>query len=206
MTADFKHFDLIQRLEAHIQETQSIVSFLKGMEVKIPTFESILESKKYIFALTINGKSRKATEAEIEKLNPHDFAIYLNTATEELSISSPVRKPTTQSAKEADIDGVQDILGVMLQYPHLNIGNINIAHFLPHRSNMTPDAFRKAVAKIRYALKRRAPDRSLLLRSDRSHYCVTETGYAWRISMEYGDLCCVNFLPVPGRFRRINRP
>ena len=206
MNTSFKHFDLIQYLEAHIKETQNIVSSLKGAEVKVPTLEPVLVSQKCLFTLTINGKSCKATEAEIQKLNPLDYAVYLNTATGKLSISSDVKKTAVQNIEKTGIEGVQDILGIMLQYPHLNFGNINIAHFLPHRANMTPDAFRKAMSKIRNFFEKIAPDRSFLQRFDRAHYRVTETGFAWRISMQYGELCCVNFLPVPGGFRHRGRP
>ena len=182
------------------------MSFLKNVEVTIPTCGSILEKQKPIFALTINDRSCKATKMEIQKLDLHDFAVYLDVTSGNFSISLPGTYTKTQTVEEAGIDGVQDILGILLEHPHLNFGNVNIGLFLPHRAGMTPDAFRKAMAKIRRALNIRSANISLLLHFDRSHYSISETGHAWRISMEYGSLAFVKFLSNPRKFRGNRRP
>ncbi|MCP4608773.1 MAG: hypothetical protein GY845_08670 [Planctomycetes bacterium] len=162
-------------------------------------------SKKAILALYINGKGRKVSLSEIQNINPNDFAVYLDTTSGTFAFSLPGEQPTIKTVQEAGIDGVQDILGVMLEYPRLNFGNVSIGQLLSHRKGMTPDAFRKAMAKIRYAIQNGNEKGPLLLHFDRSHFSISDSGHAWRISMQHGDLCFIKFLPVPHKFRRKDR-
>lgn len=154
-----------------------------------------------VYALFVNGKGRRATESEVQSLRPEDYTVYLDATRDMLGIHLPGSQPSCRSIQEAGINGVQDILGVMIEHPHLNIGNVNIGSFLPHRAGMTPDAFRKAMANLRYALQQGKRDGPLLLHVERSHYSISESGHAWRISNSQGDLCFVRFLLPSERFR-----
>lgn len=167
---------------------------------------NLLLLHKAIFAVYINGKGRVAHEHEVQSLNPKQYALYLNLTSGILVHHLPGGEFQIITLQEAGIEGVQDILGVMLQYPHLNFGNVNIGLFLPHRAEMTPDAFRKAMAKIRYAIQGGSKDGPLLLHFDRSHFTISDSGHAWRISIDAGDLCFIKFLSLPKRFRRQRRP
>ena len=135
-------------------------------------------------------------------MNPKDYAIYLDVTTGILSFRTADQQARTQTVQEAGISGVEDILGVMIAKPNLNFGNTSIGLFLHHRTKMSPDAFRKAMAKIRNAIQNGDERGPLLLRFERSHYSVSESGFAWRISKDLGDLCFIKFLPLPARFRR----
>ena len=166
-----------------------------------PEARKQLSSKTPIFSCFTNGKSRLISAGDIELIKPEDYSLLLNAASGVIGVNLPRQEPRIQTVQEAGIDGVQDILGVMMEYPHLNFGNVSVGAFLRHRQDMTPDAFRKAIAKIRYAVQNGSDNGPLLLHFDRSHYTVSDSGHAWRISMEQGDLCFIRFLHPSERFR-----
>jgi hypothetical protein len=172
-----------------------------GTNCTQPEVQERLAPKTAIFAHFINGKGRSASPADIELIKPDDYSLYLNVASGMIGLNLPGKELQIQTVQEAGIDGVQDIFGAMIEYPHLNFGNVSIGWILPHRQGMTPDAFRKAMAKIRYAVQNGNGNGPLLLHFDRSHYSVTDSGHAWRISMEHGDLCFIRFLLPSERFR-----
>jgi len=158
-----------------------------------------------VYLLSINGKRRKATESEIRSIDGKHFAVYLDVTTGVLASHLPGKEAKVVTIEKAGLSGVEDILGVLLEYPHLNFGNVNISLYLPPRAGMTPDAFRKAMARIRNGVQGGDEDGPLLLRINRSHFCISDSGFAWRMSKEAGDLCVIRFLLQPERFRRKRR-
>jgi hypothetical protein len=207
MSIDPTQHDLLETLKGHLSGAIDTLSLIQDTHetTSTKTPGEVLLFEKPIYALFINGKSRKASEAEVQTINPENYALYLNVTSGLLGIHLPSQASQLQTVQQAGIDGVQDILGVMLENPHLNFGNVNIGLFLPHRVEMTPDAFRKAMAKIRYAIQNGNKEGLLLLHFDRSHFSISESGHAWRISMDVGDLCFIKFLSLPKRFRRQGR-
>jgi hypothetical protein len=203
MKSDYSNLDLLEALERKLSDALRVVALMKRTRECPP--ETEVEPLVYndrIYALFVNGKGRKASETEVRAMNPKDYALYLDVTTGTLSFHAADQQTRTQTVQEARISGVEDILGEMIARPNLNFGNTNIGWFLPHRTKMTPDAFRKAMAKIRNAIQNGDERGPLLLRFERSHYSVSESGYAWRISKDLGDLCFIKFLPLPPRFRR----
>jgi hypothetical protein len=162
-------------------------------------------AEEFVYSLSINGRRRKATEFEVRSINPKDFAVYLDVTTKILASRLHGEKSRIETTETAGVSGVEDILGVLLENPHLNFGNVNIGVFLPHRAGMTPDAFRKAMARIRNALQGVDENGPVLLRMNRSHFSISDSGFAWRMSMGAGDLCFIRFLLQPERFRRKRR-
>lgn len=161
--------------------------------------------EKPVYSLSLNGRRGKATESEVRSMNPKDFAVYLDVTTGVLASRLPGEESRIETIEKAGLSGVEDILGVLLENPHLNFGNVNISVFLPHRAGMTPDAFRKAMARIRNAIQGGDEDGPLLRRINRSHFSISDSGFAWRMSMDAGDLCFIRFLLPPERFRRKRR-
>ncbi len=203
MKSDYSNLDLLEALERELSDALSTVSLMKRTREYAPEIEvEHLGYNKRIYALFINGRGRKASESEVRAMNPKDYVLYLDVTTGTLSFRTADQQTRTQTVQEAGISGVEDILGEMIASPNLNFGNANIGLFLPHRAKMTPDAFRKAMAKIRNAIQNGDERGPLLLRFERSHYSVSESGYAWRISKDLGDLCFIKFLPLPPRFRQ----
>jgi len=158
-----------------------------------------------LYSLSINGRRRKATESEIRSIDPKDFAVHLDVTTGVLALRLRGEESRIETIEKAGLSGVEDILGVLLENPHLNFGNVNIRLFAPHRAGMTPDAFRKAMSKIRNAIQGGDEDGPFLLRINRSHFSISDSGFAWRMSMEAGDLCFIRFLLQSERFRRKRR-
>jgi len=129
---------------------------------RLDTCPAMLEEP--VYALSINGKRRKATESEIRSIDRKDFAVYLDVTTGVLASCLHRKEEKVKTIEKAGVSGVEDILGVLLEYPHLNFGNVNISLYLPPRAGMTPDAFRKAMARIRNAVQGGDKDGPLLLR------------------------------------------
>jgi hypothetical protein len=199
--------ELLAMLEAQLRDSLETVARLKDLtagpgaskEVGVPLLG------RRIFAVVVNGQPRPATEAEARELRPEDYALYLDLTRGDLGCRLPGERPWLRPVREVGLDGVADLLAVMMEHPLLNFGNVNTAEFLPRRRGMTSDAFRKAMGRIRRALQRGARNGPLLLHLDRSHYTVSESGHAWRISKQEGDLCVVRFLGRPPGFRRQGR-
>ena len=216
MDPNYSQSSLLDTLNGHLSSALSTLSLLQKSSEEISGISSTPSHRESIeqdlfshaarYALFINGKGRKASEVEIRTINHEEHTLYLDTTAGLLGLHLPGQEAQIQTVQAAGIDGVQDILGVMIANPHLNFGNVNIGLFLPHRIRMTPDAFRKAMAKIRYALQNGGNSGPLLLHFDRSHYSVSESGHAWRISKDEGNLCFIRFLTVPRRFRQRRRP
>lgn len=193
---------MLDVLEEQLNEALRTVSLLRsatagGQEAALQA----LAHDEAVYALFVNGKSHLARESAVQSIKPADFAVYLDTTRDILGIHLPGNQPSLRSIQEAGIDGVQDLLGAMIERPHLNFGNVNVGLFLPHRAGMTPDAFRKAMANVRHALQQGNRNGPLLLHVERSHYSISESGHAWRISSSAGDLCLVRFLLPSERFR-----
>jgi len=153
-----------------------------------------------------NGKSRLISVEDMERIKPEDYSLFLNAASGMIGINLPSQEPQIQTVREAGIDSVQDILGAMIEYPRINFGNVSVGALLPHRQSMTPDAFRKAMAKIRYAVQKGDEKGPFLRHFDRSHFSVSDSGHAWRISMQKGNICFIRFLHPSERFRLMRRP
>jgi hypothetical protein len=160
-----------------------------------------LANDEPVYVVFVNGKGHPARESEVQSINLADYAVCLDVTRDMLGIHLPGAQPSLRSVRDAGIDGVQDILGVMIEHPRLNFGNVNIGLYLPHRAGMTPDAFRKATAKVRYGLQGDSRNGPLLFHFENSHYSISASGHAWRISSSEGDLCLVRFLLPAERFR-----
>ena len=203
MKSDYSNLDWLDALERELSGALRTVSLMKKTRVWFPeTGAEPLVCNERMYALFINGKGRKASKSEVRAMNAKDCAIYLDVTTGTLSFRTADQQTRAQTIQESGISGVEDILGEMIANPNLNFGNANIGWFLPHRAKMTPDAFRKAMARIRNAIQDGDQRGPLLLHFERSHYSVSESGHAWRISKDVGDLCFIKFLPPPPRFRR----
>ncbi len=215
MDPNYSQSGLLDELNRHLSGALSTLSLIQSTREETlrltrsdsgnENIKEVLFSNKAIYALFINGKGLRASEAELRTITHEEHALYLDTTSGLLGIHLPGQEAQIQTVQAAGIDGVQDILGVMIANPHLNFGNVNIGLFLPHRVGMTPDAFRKTMAKIRYALQNGRNTGPLLLHFDRSHYTISESGHAWRISKDEGSLCFIKFLSVPKRFRQQRR-
>lgn len=199
--------DLLEALEEQLSDALRTVALLKkmGRGERGPDEGNALLTRKRVFLMAVNGKAKRASECDIRRINPAHYALYLDLVSRQLGCHLFGEKLRLQSVQEAGVAGVADILSVMMEHPLLNFGNANIGYYLRHRKGMTPDAFRKAMAKIRRALQHGARDGPFLLHFGRSDFSVSESGHAWRISKEKGDLCVVRFFRWPRRFRRKRR-
>lgn len=198
--------DLLEALENQLSDALRTVSLIKSAwQGRHGINRQVMTSNQRIYAVFINGKGRKASESEVLAINPKDHALFLDLTRGTLGFCGSRQQLQLQTTKDAGVDGVEDILGVMMENPHLNFGNVNIGLFLPHRAAMTPDAFRKAIARIRYAIQGGDKNGPLLRHFDRSHFTISGSGHAWRISMNKGSLCVIKFLSLAGRFRRQRR-
>ena len=147
------------------------------------------------YVMTLNGKPFEVSEEKVRSLNLLDYVLFLNAVSGEVACALWPDDKKIKSTRDAGLGGVQDILAVMMAHPLLFFGHKNIGDYLPSRRGMTPNAFRKAMARLRYALQGGSQEGPLLLHVNRCDFSVGETGHAWRISKEAGDICVVGFLP-----------
>ena len=187
--------DVLDRVEALLGEALSLIGAARrstGTDLS-DRAEDRQAGGQVRYVMAVNGDAEEVDEAKVRSVDPLQYALFLDVTSGRVGCGRS--RQGIRSLEETKIAGVQDILAVMIQNPLHFFGHRNVGEYLPHRADMTPNAFRKAMARLRYALQGGSQEGPLLLHFNRCDFSVSETGHAWRISKEAGDICVVTFLP-----------